>query len=107
MLFRSYDEVSRRSVELITAQYCDDPAVVKAFLDTNAIDFWLVSEAMFTPEWIQTNAWLRQYARSTEAPQQAIANPQATVLEGLIDRCAIAPFDSLLLLETACLKAEL
>ncbi|MGD1929041.1 MAG: hypothetical protein ACFB12_09025 [Leptolyngbyaceae cyanobacterium] len=102
-----YEEVSRRSVELITAQYSADPAVVKTFLNNNAIDFWLVSEAMFTPEWIQTNAWLRQYARSTEAPQQAIANPQATVLEGLIDRCAIAPFDSLLLLETACLKAEL
>ncbi|MGD1943227.1 MAG: hypothetical protein ACFB0G_18180 [Leptolyngbyaceae cyanobacterium] len=102
-----YDEVSRRSVELITAQYSDDPAVVKAFLDKHAIDFWLVSEAMFTPEWIQTNAWLLQYSRRTAAPQQAIANPQATVLEGLIDRCAVAPFDSLWLLETACLKAEL
>ena len=102
-----YDEVSRRSVELITAQYSDDPAVVQAFLDKNAIDFWLVAEEMFTPEWIQTNAWLLQYSRSTDAPQQAIANPEATVLEGMIDRCAIAQFDALLLLDTGCLKTEL
>ncbi|MGD1943265.1 MAG: hypothetical protein ACFB0G_18375 [Leptolyngbyaceae cyanobacterium] len=102
-----YDEVSRRSVELITAQYSDDPAVIQAFLNQNGIDFWLVSEAMFTPEWIQTNAWLLQYSRRTDAPQLAIANPEATVLAGLIDRCAVVTVDTLSLLETRCLKAEL
>ncbi|HEY9886869.1 MAG TPA: hypothetical protein V6D02_00610, partial [Candidatus Obscuribacterales bacterium] len=74
-----YATVRQRSLALIEAQYSFDPTVVRDFLAQNAIDLWLVTTAMFTPEWVRTDHWLLQYATETIAPQAAAAHEQPTV----------------------------
>lgn len=102
-----YDEVKQRSLALITAQYSFDAAVVKDFLDTYAIDIWMVQPAMFTPEWVNQSQWLFQYSQDIDIPQLATAVAQPTVVERWADVCQTATLDSFVLIDTKCLQSQL
>lgn len=102
-----YDEMKTRTVALIEAHYTDAPASVAAFLDTYESDLWLVSPAMFTPEWIDQQRWLRQYADATDAPQRMLTRGTPAVVQSLIPACQEAQFDEFIVLPTSCLRDAL
>lgn len=102
-----YAAVKQRTIDLIKAQYSLEPTPVQTFLDTYSVDLWLLDQAAFTPKWIARSQWLRQYAHETDAPQQAIASGQPTVLQQIGATCEAATLDDFVLLEADCLRQAL
>lgn len=102
-----YEEVKRRSVDLMEAQYSFEAPVVVNFLEENPIDIWLVSEGMFVADWVQNISWFRQYAQETDAAQRATASPQATVVQQVAAICTQIEFPPYQLLDTDCIKQTL
>jgi hypothetical protein len=102
-----YTEMKARTVALIDAQYTDDPAAVAAFLSTYELDLWLISPAMFTPEWIDKHRWFRQYTEATEAPQQMSRRGTTPVLQRLLPMCQDAQFDQVVVVNVSCLRDTL
>lgn len=102
-----FREVENRSVKLIEAQYSLDPAVVQEFLSQYDIDFWMITPAMFTPEWVQRDPWLLQYSQNLDLTAIAAQTEQPTVIETLAPTCLAAEFTPFLLLDTDCLRSQL
>lgn len=103
-----FNEVERRAIALVEAQYSLDPAVVRAFLTAYPIDFWLIDDAMFTIDWvIFESEWLEQYARDTRAPLTALLSGQPTVIETLADTCLVRRDKNLRVISADCLRREL
>jgi len=102
-----FREVEQRSINLIEAQYSFDPAMVQEFLSQYDIDFWMITPAMLTPEWVQRDPWLLQYSQNLDLTAIAAQMEQPTVIETLVPICLAAEFPPFLLLDTDCLQSQL
>ncbi|MGB7413199.1 MAG: hypothetical protein WA902_03240, partial [Thermosynechococcaceae cyanobacterium] len=56
-----YQRIKERAIDLIRAQYSPDLKAAKEAIQTYGIDFFLVDQAAFTPEYVRKNKWLTQY----------------------------------------------
>lgn len=101
-----YREVQQRAVDLANAQYSLDASTVRAFLQQYPIDFWLVHDDMFTPEWVKKSEWLEQYSRATNAAKLAMLAEQPTVIETLAATCLVLEEDDLRVLDADCLRQQ-
>lgn len=102
-----YTEVKQRSVDLIEAQYTTEKAVLEEFLDDNAIDLWMMSNVMFTPQWINSSHWLLQYSQDTRMPLIMLESGQPSILQQTINQCQQQNFGNLIVVKTDCLKTKL
>ena len=99
-----YHELTRRTVALIQAQYSRDWKTVTDFVDQYGIDFWLIDELAFTPDYLAKDDWLRQYPEELATVQQAIANDSVPVLLTVFDNCTVVKDKTLRLLDTSCVE---
>ena len=99
-----YKELTQRTVALIQAQYSADWKTVTDFVDKYGIDFWLLDESAFTPDYLAQDNWLRQYPKELAAVQQAIAKDSVPVLLTVFDKCTVVKNKTLRLLDTSCVK---
>ncbi len=102
-----YEEVRKRTVATIEAQYGLDPARVLDFLERYSVDRWLIDRDAFSADWIGQSDWLLQFARETDAPQLALAADRPTALQVAAPACIAFTERNLLVLEGACLRREL
>ena len=102
-----FEEVTRRSVDLIQAQYSLDADVVRDFLNRNPIALWMVRPEMFTPEWVGHNRWLRQYTDELEILAIAAAVEQPTILEEQMTTCQAADIPPFVFIDADCLRVRL
>jgi hypothetical protein len=101
-----YEPVKQRSVDLINAQYSTDRDTLDAFLARYPIDLWLITPAMFTPEWVQSSRWLLQYAEYTEVQLQSGPSGLTFVLPTLIEACQVTDRDTWIVLDADCLRTS-
>ncbi|MDJ0574512.1 MAG: hypothetical protein QNJ65_05030 [Xenococcaceae cyanobacterium MO_234.B1] len=99
-----YQELTQRTVALIQAQYSADWKTVTDFVDKYGIDFWLLEESAFTPDYLAQDNWLRQYPKELAGVQQAIAKDSVPVLLTVFDNCTVIKNKTLRLLDTSCVE---
>lgn len=97
-----YQEIQRRAAATITAQYARDRAIVLNFLTTTQVDYWLLDQNAFSPDYLN-DGFRRQF-------QPAAADAQAFLAQGGIpwlatqkDRCTAIAAPTWQLLSAACL----
>lgn len=56
-----YRPFRQRITDLIQAQYSPNGVEVKDFINRYGIDFWLLDQAAFTPEYIAQNPWFKEF----------------------------------------------
>ena len=84
-----YRPFRQRAIDLITAQYSPEIAVVTQFIRKYDLTFWLWSEAIFSPEYLHDNNWIRQHQPFA---QNAIAGLRAGKIPAVLnyqDRCTV------------------
>ncbi|NER33119.1 MAG: hypothetical protein F6J93_03410 [Oscillatoria sp. SIO1A7] len=97
-----YKEMRQRTVDSIAAHYSSDLEDLRRFTEGYSIDFWLVEEGAFTPDYITRDRWMMQYR---DTANEAIANLQqgkTPALARASDRCTVLQSDRFAIIEAKC-----
>lgn len=98
-----YQPFSAKAKALIKAQYSNNLAEVKQFIEQYKVTFWLIEEDSFSLEYFSKNRWLRQYKPEQ---QNAIANLEQNIkpiVAASQDTCQVFATANFKVIETQCL----
>ena len=84
-----YRPFRQRAIDLITAQYSDNIEVVKEFIRQYDITFWLLNEAIFLPDYVHDNNWIRQHQPVAQAAIASLRQGKIPALIAYKDRCTV------------------
>lgn len=101
-----FAEVTRRSEALIRAQYSPDLAEVQRFIRDFDVDFWLVERDAFELEYVQQDAWLKQYPPLDQKVIDALEQGVAPALLAVQGQCTVLQERRLRLLDAACVLEQ-
>lgn len=99
-----YRQFRQRTLDLIQAQYSQDLAEVQQFIQKYNIDFWLIEQNAFTPEYLTSDRWLRQFQPSVTNALQHIH--QKNLALSNLHQCTAAQIDNFIVLQAQCIKAQ-
>jgi hypothetical protein len=98
-----YEIFSKRTIDLIAAQYNTELGKLSEFIREYKIDFWLLDLNAFNPEYIRQDPWLKQYREvSLLAAQQLEKGSKPAILK-FKNSCEVWGVDNLKLLSTKCI----
>ncbi len=110
--FGYYSQFRQRAIDLTQAQYSDNLADVKAFIQKYKIDFWLLESGAFTPEYIKNNSLLKQYYQShldgdklvkiTKDIFQSLEQRNVPALS-IVPNCSVAEIQNFTVLDAKCI----
>ncbi|TAD74340.1 MAG: hypothetical protein EA001_15215 [Oscillatoriales cyanobacterium] len=99
-----YYRVLRERIEdTIRAQYSDDLAEVKAFLQKYGVDFWLLEPWSLTADDLQDNVWLQQFQPLIQTLEIELKQGRSPVLLQTIAPCSVLENKRLQLLDAQCI----
>jgi ABC-type multidrug transport system fused ATPase/permease subunit len=97
-----YSRFQQRVSDLIRAQYTIDISVVKNFIKTYGVDFWMLGRNALTLEYVENYGWLDDF----DSTPQAIADLKQGKIPALaqaMTSCAVFQNQILVVLETSCI----
>lgn len=104
---RYYQEMKRRALALLQAQYSGDPAVVQRFIDQENIQFWVLEQDSFKPDYLDRLDWLQGFTTVLDSlrRQQQQTSPWLAQMFPQCERLPqkIAP---LILLDAQCVRSQ-
>jgi hypothetical protein len=100
-----YRQIQQRAIALIEAQYSSDIEVLKSFIRQYHVDYLLLEDTTFTPEYLLEKDWLinSSWSDVTQKAIEKLESQSYLVLEQLITPCSTISTDTLNLLDTACI----
>jgi hypothetical protein len=98
-----FAEVTRRSEALIQAQYSPSSADLRTFIQDFGVDFWLLEQEAFSPQFVQQDAWLRQYPPLDEKVFEALDLGIRPALMTAQETCKVLEESSLILVDARCI----
>lgn len=98
-----YDrQIRQRATDLIRAQYTQNLAEVQNFIQTYGVDFFLLEHTAFTPEYISTNPWFKQWQLLAKDVLALLDQGATPALVGTLERCSALETESLTVLQAEC-----
>ncbi|MEQ9671975.1 hypothetical protein [Coleofasciculus sp. G2-EDA-02] len=98
-----YIPLRQRAIDLIRAQYSPDLNEIKAFIQNHNIDFWLIDQSAFTPDYITHNKWIQQFQPVATEASLRIEQGTPLALPPLIPQCTIFQTQRFIVLDAKCL----
>jgi len=99
-----YRQFRQRTTDLIQAQYSSDLEEVKQFIQRYGVDFWLLDNTAFTPEYLANHDWLRDYQPVTLEAQKSLTQGITPALAGVVEDCSVFQIERFVVLQTACIS---
>ena len=84
-----YRPFRQRVIDLITAQYSTEIEVVKKFIRQYNITFWLWDEAIFLPDYVHDNNWIRQHQPFAQAAISSLRQGNIPAVRAYENRCTV------------------
>ncbi len=100
-----YHQFQTRTNDLIQAQYSLQPADVKAFTQKYGVDFWLIENRIFTPQYLE-KSWVNQYQPVSRNAAIALQQGTPPVLQQAISHCTVLQVNNMLVLNAKCVAQE-
>ena len=101
-----YDrQIRQRATDLIRAQYTQSLAEVKSFIQTYGVDFFLLDASAFTPEYISTNHWFRQWDPIAKEVLAMLEQGNTPALVSTLERCSFER-EGLIVIQAACVASQ-
>lgn len=97
-----YNQVRQRILDLIQAQYSPDLIAVQNLIQKYGVDFWLLDQTAFTPEYLASNKWLRQFQPATAEAILQLQQNKTPAIAKQIDRCQVFSQNDFVLLKAEC-----
>ncbi|MGB7441094.1 MAG: hypothetical protein WA919_08515 [Coleofasciculaceae cyanobacterium] len=98
-----YNQFRQRAIDLVKAQYSPNLTDVQNFIKKYGIDFWLIEERAFSPDYI-ANSWIRQFQPVATEAQTSLAQGTTPALLNLGDRCSVFKSRGFVVLEAKCIS---
>jgi len=101
-----YRQIRQRMTELLEAQYSPDLALAKRLIQRYHIDYWLIDQAAFEPEYLRSYRWFRLFEPETG---RAIANLKADKLGAIarvIPQCRLTTAGKVTILDGQCILKQ-
>ncbi|NET04752.1 MAG: hypothetical protein F6K16_08430 [Symploca sp. SIO2B6] len=102
-----YDQFRQRTLDLIEAQYSSDSNLVRKFIQKYGVDFWLVNQAAFNPDYLKKDRWLRQYQPAAKQARKNLKRGNKPILQQSIEVCSVFETQGLVVLEADCILQAL
>lgn len=103
-----YNQFRQRASDLIQTQYSTDVGVVRRFISTYGIGFWIVEQDAFRPEYLNhAKSWLWQYKLATQAAYKALMQPTAPLVQQMVVPCTVLKQKKLRVLDATCMTKQL
>ncbi|NBD34291.1 MAG: hypothetical protein GVY17_15310 [Cyanobacteria bacterium] len=101
-----YQQFRQRTLDLITAQYSANPNIVINFINQYQVNFWLLDQSAFHPDYLANNDWLQQYQPASAKAQLQLKQGTTPVLQTLMAECRRFENEQLLLLASDCIISQ-
>lgn len=100
-----YDQIKQRTVDLLQAQYSSDPKVLQSFIRQYDVDFLLIDQNAFTPQYLLDQDWLINSSWSAENRKviKILRSKNSPASQKAISSCTVVATRTLNLLESACI----
>lgn len=97
-----YDQFRQRVIDLIQAQYSTDAAPVLKATQTYGIDYWLLDNSAYQPDYMLRNDWLLQYQPTANEAMATVGQGATPVLQQVSLGCVAASSDAWTILDADC-----
>lgn len=99
-----YDrQIRQRATDLIRAQYSQNLAEVQNFIQEYGVDFFLLDASAFTPEYLTTNRWFRQWQPIAQDILAKLEQGNTPALVSTLERCSVFENQDLIVLQAECI----
>jgi hypothetical protein len=98
-----YNQFRQRVTNLLQAQYSPNLEAVQQVIQQYGIDFWLLDQAAFTPHYLASNRWLRQFQPGVREAQTRLEQGITPAIAQIVPRCTVLSTEHLILLDAACI----
>jgi len=99
-----YRAFRQRVIDLLTAQYTTDPAIVVDFIQQYGVDFWLLDHHAFAPTYVSDSQWMRQFQPAADQATEQIAQGQVPIVSRAAQSCAVFQRDRWTVLDANCVR---
>ncbi|MBE9171423.1 hypothetical protein IQ238_29345 [Pleurocapsales cyanobacterium LEGE 06147] len=96
----------QRVIDLIQAQYSTDLAEITKFIRKYGIDFWIVEESSFVPEYIDGNRWLSQHQPVAQQAVESLRQKKVPLLTSFKESCSVWQDNSFTVISTSCILSS-
>jgi hypothetical protein len=96
-----YLPLRRTALDLLSAEYTEDPAELAAFVRRYRPDFFLVESDAFTGTWVK-EAWIFQFHPLSDRIVSRLSRGGVPVLARTLERCGVLYEKNLVVLPAAC-----
>ncbi|NJK38462.1 MAG: hypothetical protein HC835_16995 [Oscillatoriales cyanobacterium RM2_1_1] len=100
-----YRQIRQRARDLIQAHYSPDPQVIRWFIDTYGVDFFVLERDAFELEYMTENSWFLQWQDLAETTAQQLEQAPPFLLQKM-NSCTSFATPNLVVLEAQCLTRE-
>ncbi|MES1026564.1 hypothetical protein ABN584_27075 [Gloeocapsa sp. BRSZ] len=100
-----YRQFRQRTLDLIQAQYSQDLTDVQQFIQKYNIDFWLLEKNAFTPVYVTSDRWIRQFQPLATTISQQLQQ-QAPALSKFITQCTVFEVDNFIVIQAQCIQTQ-
>ncbi|MGL5080255.1 MAG: hypothetical protein ACRC8A_02090 [Microcoleaceae cyanobacterium] len=99
-----YRQIRQRARDLIQAHYSSDPQVIREFITTYGVDFFVLERDAFEAEYVTENSWFIQWEDLAQDVTQLLATQSQPILLQKINLCKIFETPNLIVLEANCVN---
>jgi hypothetical protein len=101
-----YRPFRQRVIDLIQAQYSTDLVEITKFIRKYGIDFWIVEESSFVPEYLDNNSWLKQHQPVAQEAVESLRQQKVPLLTSFKDSCSVWQDNNLTVISTSCILSS-
>ncbi len=98
-----YRPFRRRVLDLLRAEYTEDPRALRAFVREYGVDYLVVDRWSFRPRSLTQDSWARQYRPLVDELAAGLARGAKPALERMAPRCTVLETERLFVVDARCL----
>jgi hypothetical protein len=98
-----YRPFRQRAIDLIVAQYSNNLDTVKQFIRKYHIDFWLLENSSFEPQYIEDNDWIKQHEPTSKEAIEFLKRGETPALLSVKETCSVFDRYDMTLISTQCI----
>ncbi len=98
-----YIPIKQKTTDLINAHYTDDLSHLKKFIEQYSIDFFVMRESTFSPEFIKSNVWLKQWKDIAQEIEKQRKAGKVSILWQIGQNCTDFKSNDWLVVSSQCI----
>lgn len=98
-----YRQLRPRIIDLIDAQYSPNLSTVQQFIQTYGIDYFIIDQQAFTPDYMTSNLWFKQWPDLAQKSLEQLQGKTPPVLLAAKNRCTVYQNQLYFLLDANCI----